>query len=308
MKMTIHKEIRPLRGIIPPMVTPLLEEGALDHEGLERLIEHLIDGGVHGIFVLGTTGEGPALTYAMRRELIVRTCHQVGGRIPVLVNITDTAYQEACALADHAIKAGADGVVTAPPFYFSVSQADLLRLVKRLSVRIELPLYLYNMPSLTKTTFEPETVRRAADFTNVRGIKDSSGSIDYLQTIVGLMQGHPEFTILEGPEELLLKSLQIGAHGGVNGGANLVPELFVALYEKAYAGLIEEAQILQTRVQQLGELLYGIGEAESSYMRGLKLGLELRGICKSTLAVPFESADSSLHQDVREKIERMCAI
>ena len=306
--MITNSETRLLAGIIPPMVTPLTEGGELDHDGLERLIEHLIAGGVHGLFILGTTGEGPALTYALRRKLIESTCSQVAGRIPVLVNITDTAFEESCALAEHATKVGADGVVTAPPFYFSVSQTDLFRLIQRLSQRILLPLYLYNMPSLTKTSFEPETVLRAAELPNVRGIKDSSGQIEYLRAIIDLMKGHPEFTILEGPEELLLESLRIGANGGVNGGANLLPKLFVSLYEKVREGHMGEAKLLQERVQQMGKLLYGIGEVESSYMRGLKLGLELMGICKSTLAIPFESADSTLHGQMREKIESMCAI
>ncbi len=306
--MTDIAKPRPLRGIIPPMVTPLDESGELDRRGLEKLIEHLIHGGVHGLFILGTTGEGPALTYALRRKLIQRTCDQVGGRIPVLVNITDTAHEEACALAAYAVEAGADGVVTAPPFYFAVSQADLFRLVQRLSQRIQLPLYLYNMPSLTKPSFACDTVARAADLPNVWGIKDSSGDLAYLKAIVDQMEDRPEFAILEGPEELLLPGLRIGAHGGVNGGANLAPRLFVTLYEKFSAGAMDEALLLQNRIHQLGELLYGIGEAESSYMRGLKLGLELMGICKSTLAAPFIAADSNLHEHVREKIERICAI
>jgi len=306
--MTPLEEIRPLRGIIPPMVTPLEESGDLDRPALERLIQHLIEGGVHGLFILGTTGEGPALTYKLRRELIERTCQQVAGRIPVLVNVTDTAFEEAHALASHAVKSGADAVVTAPPFYFHVSQADLLRFVQRLSESVDLPLFLYNMPSLTKASFAPETVARAADLPNVWGMKDSSGEIEYLQTVIARMKDRPEFTILEGPEELLFTGLCMGAHGGVNGGANLLPKLYVALYERFRAGSRGEATALQKRVDELGGLLYGIGEAESSYMRGLKLGLELMNICKSTLAAPFVSANAHQHEDLREKIERMGAI
>src|SRR5262245_2582089 len=135
---------RPLRGIIPPMVTPLSGPEELDRNGLERLIEHLIVGGVHGLFILGTTGEGPARSYNVRRELIERTCSQVAGRVPVLVCITDTAIEESCALAVHAERCRADAVVTAPPFYFEVSQSDLFRLIQQLSGRLALPLFLYN--------------------------------------------------------------------------------------------------------------------------------------------------------------------
>ncbi len=294
--MSMRPLSRPLRGIIPPMVTPLDTPASLDRAGLEGLIEHVIAGGVHGIFILGTTGEGPALSYRLRRELINRTCEQVAGRIPVLVGITDTSYEESCGLARYAKNAGADAVVTAPPFYFAVSQNDLFRLVQRLSGDVELPLFLYNMPSLTKTCFAPETVLRAADLPNVHGLKDSSGDLKYMQTLAARMVDRPEFTLLMGPEELLLESLAIGTHGGVTGGANLFPKLFVALYEAAQKGNTQEALSLQERIRELGELLYGIGEAESSYLRGLKLGLELMGICRSTLALPYVSADSRRHE------------
>lgn len=294
---------RPLRGIIPPMVTPLDGPSSLDHAGLERLIEHLIEGGVHGLFILGTTGEGPALSYRLRRELIDRTCSQVAGRVPVLVGITDTSYEESCNLARFAGDRGADAVVTAPPFYFAVSQNDLFRLVRKLSSAVELPLFLYNMPSLTKTCYEVETVLKAGELPNVYGLKDSSGEPEYLQKLSRLMIDRPDFTLLIGPEHLLLECLGAGIHGGVCGGANLFPKLFVALYEAVRAGDTNVALRLQARIGKLGKLLYGIGEAESSYLRGLKLGLELMGICSSTLALPYVSAELTDHEALGETLK-----
>src|SRR3954454_15133593 len=106
----------PLRGIIPPLVTPLLDRDRLDHAGLERLIEHVLGGGVHGLFLLGTTGEGPSLSYRLRRELVQRTCSLVKGRIPILVGITDTSFVESVSLARYAAEVGASAVVAAPPY------------------------------------------------------------------------------------------------------------------------------------------------------------------------------------------------
>lgn len=299
---------QPLKGIIPPLVTPLRDPGALDCAGLGRLIEHVIQGGVHGIFILGTTGEGPALSYRLRREMIDRTCAQVAGRVPVLVCISDTSYEESAAIAAHAKRAGADAVVSAPPFYFALSQNDLYRLIEQLSSEIELPLYLYNMPSLTKICFAPETVARAAELPNVWGVKDSSGQVSYLRSIVSLLRSRPDFTILVGPEELLLESLDLGAHGGVCGGANLFPRLFVSLYKTAQDGNVAQAANLQQSVREVGELLYGIGEEESSYIRGLKLGLNLMGICSSTLAMPFLGADPSKHETLQEILKEYARI
>src|ERR1041385_1877343 len=101
----------PLTGIVPPMLTPLRARDELDIVGLERLIEHTLSGGVSGLFILGTTGEGPSLSYRLRRELIERTCRQVKRRVPVLVGITDTAFIESVSLARHCAETGADAVV-----------------------------------------------------------------------------------------------------------------------------------------------------------------------------------------------------
>ena len=169
--MDSDSRLRPLRGIIPPMVTPLASLTALDHKGLETIIEHILAGGVHALFLLGTTGEGPSLTYAVRRELIERVCKQVGNRVPVLVGITDTAYIESLRLAEHAAYAGASAVVAAPPYYFPVSQTDLLRLIEGWARESALPVYLYNQPALTKIAFDPQTVQLASGIPNVFGIR-----------------------------------------------------------------------------------------------------------------------------------------
>ncbi len=263
----------------------------------------MIGGGVHALFLLGTTGEAPALSYRLRRELVERVCAQVAGRVPVLVGITDTALEESLAQAAHARTAGASAVVAAPPYYFPPSQADLLRFVERLAGTVELPVYLYNMPSLTKVSFAPATVARAAELPNVWGIKDSSGDLAYLRTVAAQMRPHAEFAVLVGPEELLAESLAGGVHGGVCGGANLFPELFVQLYLAARAGDAGTAARLQQKVLEIGRMLYGLGERESSYLRGLKLGLELLGICSGRLAEPFASADPGLYQELRRQLE-----
>ena len=102
---------RPLCGIIPPMVTPLLDRDMLDVPGLERLIEHILAGGVHGLFILGTTGETPSLSHRIRHELIERVCVQVRGRVPVLVGITDTSFVESVEIARKAEQVGASALV-----------------------------------------------------------------------------------------------------------------------------------------------------------------------------------------------------
>lgn len=279
---------RPLRGIIPPLATPLLDQDRLDAPGLERLIEHVLAGGVHGLFILGSTGEGPSLSTRLRREVIERTCAQVAGRVPVLAGITDAALTDAVAMAEHAARSGAAGVVHAGPYYFPIAQRELAHTTLRLAAAVPVPLFLYNMPSHTKMHFELDTVRCLLEIGNIAGIKDSSGQLVYFKKLVHLASARPDFAVLIGPEELLAEAIFMGAHGGVTGGANLDPALFVKLYEAARSGDRATCQELSARSLRLSMTLYATGTTWSSYLHGIKGALRSMGICGDTVAEPFE--------------------
>jgi 4-hydroxy-tetrahydrodipicolinate synthase len=164
-------------GIIPPLVSPLLARDELDQRGLDRLIEHVLAGGVHGLFLLGTTGEAPSLSYRLRRELIDRAIATVAGRVPVLVGITDTSFVESVRLAEHAANAGAKALVLSTPYYFPAGQTELTGYVENLVPQLPLPLVLYNMPSLTKVWFDFETLQKLTALPQIVGLKDSSGDL-----------------------------------------------------------------------------------------------------------------------------------
>jgi dihydrodipicolinate synthase/N-acetylneuraminate lyase len=190
----------PLRGIIPPMITPLVDRDTLDAAGLERLVEHLIQGGVHGLFILGTTGEAPSLSYRLRQELIDRVCRHVSLRVPVLVGVTDTSFVESVHLAQHAAQAGAQAVVLSAPYYFPAGQPELVEYVEDIAAELPLPVFLYNMPSHTKLTFEPDTIRKALQIANIVGLKDSSAQMIYFHKLRQLVADRPDFSLLVGPE------------------------------------------------------------------------------------------------------------
>ena len=274
-----------VHGIVVPLVTPLQDQCRLDRAGLERIVEHVVNGGVSGLFILGTTGEGPSLNYELRTEMIVAVCAQVSGRVPVLVGVTDTAYDQTIAMARIAADAGASAVVVAPPCYFRISQSDLLRYLQRFAEDSPLPAFLYNMPSLTKTAFETETVRQAAGIPGIIGLKDSSGDLEYLGSVV--RSARAGFPVMMGPEELLVDAMRVGATGGVCGGANLNPRLFVELYQTAARGDMERAARLQTRVREISAAVYTVGDRSTSYLRGLKSAMAASGLCSGTTALPF---------------------
>ncbi|MCX7805151.1 MAG: dihydrodipicolinate synthase family protein [Planctomycetota bacterium] len=296
---------REWRGIFPPMVTPLKGRDELDASGLERLVEHLIGGGVRGIFVLGSTGEAPSLSYRLRRELVGRVCRQVGGRVPVLVGITDTSFVESVEMARFAAEAGAAAVVLAPPYYFPAGQPELLEYLQHLAPEMPLPVFLYNMPAYTKLFFEPDTVLRAADLPNVAGIKDSSGNMTYFHRLLGLFRNRPSFALLVGPEELLVESVLLGGHGGVCGGANLCPGLYVKAFEAAASGDLPRARALHERIMAISRAVYGVGRYGSSYLKGLKCALSILGICDDFLAEPFHRFREPERAKIRQAIEEL---
>ncbi len=291
--------IRPFRGLICPMATPLAAPDQLDVAGLERLVPHILAGGVHALFILGTTGEGPSLSHRTRRELVERVTRLAGDRVPVLVAITDTSREESVELANFAAEQGADFLVLAAPYYYPMTQADLAGYVERLAADLPLPFFLYNMPSHTKVDFEPETVLRLSDLPNVQGLKDSSGDLDYFRRVHDSVGDRPDFALLMGPEELLVEAMRIGAHGGVCGGSNVFPELFVKLYQAARDGQCAEVERLQDLVVRFGRGVYTAGE---NYLRGLKCALSVAGVCSDVMAEPFQPLGSTERDQVRQAL------
>mgnify|MGYP000622074405 FL=1 len=274
-------------GIIPPMVTPLEDWDTLDNQGIEKLINHILKGGVHGLFVLGTTGEAPSLSHQLRKEVIKRTLDQVGTKVPVLVGITDTSFIETINIAEFAAEAGASAVVLAPPYYFPAGQFELIEYIEHLEQRLPLPLFLYNMPSHTKMIFEPETVKKASELPGVIGLKDSSGNMVYFHQLQQLFRDQDDFKLFVGPEELLGETLVLGGHGGVCGGANLIPELYVSMYETSKGGDLKKMGELHERIMQVSSSIYSVGKYKSSYLKGLKCALSIMDLCNDFMAEPF---------------------
>lgn len=296
---------RPLKGIIPPTITPMLDNETLDLTGLNNLLNRMIDGGVAGVFILGTSGEAQNLSYNLRKELIKQTCRIVNGRVAVLVGITDTSFSESLSLAQAAADCGADALVSAPPYYYAPGQAELIQYYTDLADKAPLPLYLYNMPSHVKVMIEPATVVELSKHPNIIGLKDSSANGVYFQKLLYLLRDKPEFTLLVGPEEMTSEVVLLGGHGGVNGGANLFPKLYVDLYNASANRDFEKIAELQPKVMEISLSLYNIGKYASSYIKGIKTALNLMGICSDFMGEPFHKFKETERDIVRKELEKL---
>ena len=292
----------PLRGIIPPVITPLLDNNTLDVKGLENLVEHLVSGGVHGLFILGTTGEAPSLSYNLRKEFIKRTCELTNHRIPVMVGITDTSFDGSLEIAGYAQSVGADAVVVAPPYYMPISQTELTFYLENLIPKSPLPLLLYNMPSHTKLHMALKTVKAGKELGAI-GIKDSSGDMFYQTTLIEEFKSSPEFAIIAGTELFIPETILQGGHGAIAGGANMFPRFFVDFYEASLARDFDKISKLREINMLLYNTIYNVSKNSSKYIRGIKCVLNTLGICNDYAAFPlyrYEGED-------REKIEQYVA-
>lgn len=301
----MNTEKKALRGIIPPMITPLIDTDTLDLKGIENLVEHLVNGGVSGIFILGTTGEAQHLSIKIKAELIKKTCVCVNGRVPVLVGITDTSVYESIKLAVIAAEYGAEAVVAAPPYYFALGQPELVEYYELLADKSPLPLYLYNMPSHTKTMIEPGTVMTLSGHKNIIGLKDSSANGVYFCKLLTMFKDNPDFELFVGPEEMMASVVLMGAHGGVSGGANVYPDIFVEVYNAAAEKDVDKTIELQSKMMCVSNELYGIGRFGSSYIKGIKTALSLKGICSDFLAQPFNLFKDPEKEKVKVAVEKL---
>lgn len=302
--------MKKFQGIIPPMITPLLKTDELDKKGLEKTINRMIDGGIHGLFVLGTTGEAPNLSHRLRKELIQATQKIVHDRLPILVGITDTSIEEIIDLAHFAKDHGAAAVVIAPPFYAPISQSELLNWLELLIPQLPLPVMLYNMPSHTKISISVATVEKMATYEKVVGIKDSSGDMSYFNMLLGAID-RPDFCFFTGPEILLAETIAVGGDGAVCGGANLYPHLFVNQYNAAKK---EDTLSIRQNLKIMRAIhrdLYGLSSYGSSFLRSLKTAMALKGICKNVLLppyFPFTGEEVNAVKKVIEGLEKKYAI
>jgi len=282
-------KIKKLSGLVPPMVTPLDRNRRLDKAGVRNMVRHLVDGGVDGIFLLGTTGEGPHLPYAIREELVKETCRLVEGRVPVLVGITETDMPDALAFAGKCRKHGAAAVVAAPPYYFKLTQDECVRWFSELADRSPLPVVVYDMPAHTDTVIEPGTIAKLAAHRNIVAMKDSSSVIALFNKFrVALEPYKDKFSLFMGPDEAMGEAVLFGADGGVCTGANLWPAQFKAMYEAAKAGNADEVRRLQRFTTTSSYLLYGLGQGQIGFLKGVKAALSEMGLIQNVLATPFE--------------------
>jgi len=228
------------------MLTAFHSDSSLDWEGNKLLIDHLIKGGVHGILVLGSSGEFDTLTADERKRLTEFVARHINGRVPLLVGTGSCSTAEAIDLSRHAERVGADGVLVVTPYYWRLSEEKLYQHYAAIARAVDIPVLLYHIPMLTNQPLPVQLVRRLAlDFENILGIKATVDSVSYIGQLIREVKAvKPQFAVLAGFDDHLFNTLAMGGDGAIPGTANVFPEICVGLYESFRKGDFVQSQRL----------------------------------------------------------------
>lgn len=293
-------------GVITPMVTPLIDRENIDIKGLEKLLDHLINGGVSGIFLMGTTGEGTSISLRMRKELIKYSVAYVNGRVPVFASIADCCIEESLNMACYAKECGVSYLVSALPFYLGLTQKEIVDYYTTIADNVSLPLFLYNIPAQTKLMISVEAVKTLAKHPNIIGMKDSSGNGTYFNTLLAEVKAeHSDFTILVGPNEMLASTMALGGNGGVNSGSNLFPELYVNLFKACKAKDAEKIFNLQKLVMKVSTKIYSVDKSSVSFLKGLKAALFTEGLITDYICEPLQKVNDTDLEIIRKNVAEL---
>jgi 2-dehydro-3-deoxy-phosphogluconate/2-dehydro-3-deoxy-6-phosphogalactonate aldolase len=264
------------------MVTPLDHQGRLDSQMAKRLAGWLVERGIDGIFVGGTTGEGLLLSLEERKQLLEAVVDAVGGKAAVLTQVGCANTADSMALAEHAAAAGADAIVILSPFFFTVDKLSMVAHFAAIARAVaNTPVYLYNIPGNTRNSITTDIITSlAVEVTNLAGIKDSSKDLVLLQKFV--KTAPPGFAVIVGSDSVLLPGLAVGAEGVVSAASNVFPEAVVDVVRKYEAGDLEGARQAQRYLNGLLDVLK-VGPT----LAGYKAGLALRGMPVGGLRTPL---------------------
>jgi 4-hydroxy-tetrahydrodipicolinate synthase len=281
-----------ITGSLVALVTPMREDGTIDHGALERLVERQVLAGTSAIVSVGTTGESSTLTVEEHTEVIRRTIDVADGRVPIIAGTGANNTAEAIHLTKAAAKAGADGALLVTPYYNKPPQEGLYRHFKAVAEAVDIPQYLYNVPGRTACDMLPSTVERLAEVPNIVGLKEALGDLDRVRDLVAL--GLENFALYSGDDATARASMLMGFHGDISVTANVVPEAMARMCKAAIAGDDEGAAAIDAEIAGLHRALF----AEPNPIP-VKWALAEMGLIDHGIRLPLVTLDELLHEDVR---------
>ncbi len=297
------------QGVVPPVVTPYNADFSVDYPSYTRVLEHLIDGGCHGLFVLGSTSEVTFFDEATRRKILEHTVKVVSGRVPVIAGVLDPATDRVIGHAKTAQSIGVDAVVATAPFYTITSQSEILEHFRILRGALDLPVIAYDIPVCVHVKLTRQTVVTLAKEGALAGLKDSSGDDGNFRYVLLDLADDKDFVLMTGSEIVVDSVLQMGAHGVVPGLANVDPHGYVRLWDAAQKGDWAAAKKEQERLCRLFEIVWvaaGRVSGGATGVGGFKTAMRSLGIIDTNAMArprqPLNDAEAKGVDDILRKV------
>jgi 4-hydroxy-tetrahydrodipicolinate synthase len=287
-----------LTGVLVALASPLQENGSPDEAAIDRLVEHVLSGGVSGLLPLGSTGEASSLDESARRKVLARVVKAAALRVPVICGVAQTTISAARTEVEAAASLGADAALVVPPFYYPADQNTVLEFYRRVADASPLPILLYNIPQFTKVVAEPATVATLAREGTIAGIKDSSRDFEYFEGVLMASRELAKFRVFTGSDTMLLASLVAGGSGAICGAGNVAPRWVVQIYDDFGRQDIDAARAAQDKLYKLVVALRA-----GTFPGAIKAALHMQGVCEPWLAPPVRKLDEHLTARLREQLD-----
>lgn len=293
------------RGIFTPLITPITPDERPDLESLRRLIEFQVEGGVHGLWALGTSAEFAAFDDTERTAILGMSIEAAAGRVPIIANVSDAATRLAVRHAIRAAELGADAVAATPPYYYPHSQDEILAHYRAIRAAVDRPVFIYNIPQTVRVRLDLRTAETLAAEGTVAGIKDSQNDLEWFRQLTLAMQGR-EFAAFAGTRYLIDAAVLAGAAGAIPSIANAFPDLCVAAYESAASGDFARSAPLNDEIARIEAIvgMVGAGSRNAAVLGFIKAILADRGIIADPfLTSPLRTLDDEERAEMLRALE-----
>lgn len=245
------------RGVVPPVITPMHDDGSIDFESLDRVVDHLIDGGIHGLFILGSSGQVAYLTDAERDAVTERVVARAAGRVPVLVGTPDLTANRIIESARRAEALGVDAIVVTAPLYALNDMVEIERHFRMIAAAVNVPVWAYNVPVRVHSYLGLGVLMNLARDGVIAGVKDSSGDdVGFRRLVAANRAAGSPIELLTGHEVMCDAMFLLGADGAVPGLANVDPAGYRRMWDAAEAGDWVACRDEQDRISRLFEIAF----------------------------------------------------
>jgi len=284
-------------GVYAAMATPITQDGEVDPTGIRNVVDYLFANGATGLSILGSTGEGPALTIAQRQRALEATMEATDGRGVVFTGAASSVVAEVINSLKMVAGSGARGVLVPPPYYYRLDTAGIVGYYERIAEASPVPIIIYNIPVMTKLQIPVEAVAQLIEHPNIMGLKDSSGDFGYFSALARIADSGEGFTLYTGSDAMLASSLFVGGHGLIGGAVNVVPDVLVALYRAYQDGDVARALALQGDVARANAAMQ-VG----TFPAPMKAQYALKGLCERYTAAPIPPLTDAEMEHLRTRL------